>query len=113
VRHVVQMGGPEMAYRDRCVTLPQFIVKYGVKSARNAAVLAAGILVLGFSGANAQYRGTPEAQQACTPDVMRLCNAEIPDVERITACLKRNRMNLSPACKPVFGVGVHGHRLRN
>ena len=102
-----------MAHWDRCVTLPQFIGKYGVKSARDAVVLAAGILMLGLSGANAQYRGTPEAQQACTPDVMRLCNAEIPDVERITACLRKNRMNLSPACKPVFGVGVHGHRVRS
>jgi hypothetical protein len=101
-----------MAHWDRCVTLSQFIGKYGVKSARDAVVLAAGILMLGLSGANAQYRGTPEAQQACTPDVMRLCNAEIPDVERITACLRKNRMNLSPACKPVFGVGVRGHRLR-
>jgi hypothetical protein len=102
-----------MAHWDRCVTLPQFIGKSGVKSAGNAAVLAAGILLLGLSGANAQYRGTQEAQQACTPDVMRLCNADIPDVERITACLKRNRMSLSPACKPVFGVGVHGHHSRN
>jgi hypothetical protein len=104
-----------MGHWDRCVTLPQFIEKFGVKSARNAVVLAAVIMVslLGFSSANAQYRGTPEAQQACTPDAMRLCNAEIPDVERITACLQRNRMNLSPACKPVFGVGVRGHRLRN
>jgi hypothetical protein len=102
-----------MGHWDRCVTQVQFIGKYGVKSARNAAVLAGGILVLGLSGADAQYRGTPEAQQACTPDVMRLCNAEIPDVERITACLQRNRMNLSPACKPVFGVSVRGHRVRN
>jgi hypothetical protein len=104
-----------MAQAGRCGT-PQFVEKCGVMLARGAAVLAAGILVSvlagAFSGANAQYRGTQEMQQACTPDVMRLCNAEIPDVERITACMKRNRFNLSPACKPIFGVGVHGHSRR-
>jgi hypothetical protein len=104
-------GGPEMAQAGGCVSLPQFVEKSGVTLARGAAVLAAGILVsvLGGPSANAQYRGTPEMQQACTPDVMRLCNAEIPDVGRITACMKRNRMNLSPACGAVFGVGVSRH----
>jgi hypothetical protein len=81
-----------------------------VAFSRGAAVLAAGILVSvlagAFSSANAQYQGTPEMQQACTPDVMRLCQAEIPDVGRITSCMKRNRLNLSPACGAVFGVGV-------
>jgi hypothetical protein len=27
-----------------------------------------------------EYRGTLEQQMACTPDVFRLCGAEIPDV---------------------------------
>ena len=100
-----------MAQAGGRVSLPHFVEKSDV--ARGVAVLAAGILVLvltgPFSSANAQYRGTPEMQQACTPDVMRLCNAEIPDVGRITACMKRNRMNLSPACGAVFGVGVSRH----
>ncbi len=100
-------------------SLPHFVEKSGAAFARGAAVLAAGILVsaLGgaFSSANAQYRGTPEMQQACTPDVMRLCQAEIPDVGRITNCMKRNRLNLSPACGAVFGVGVssRGHHPRH
>jgi hypothetical protein len=106
-----------MAQAGGCVSLPQFIEKSGVTLARGAAVLAAGILVSvlagPFSSANAQYRGTPEMQQACTPDVMRLCNAEIPDVARITACMKRNRMSLSPACGTVFGVGVRRHHPRH
>jgi cysteine rich repeat protein len=105
-----------MAQADRCVTLPQFVVKSDFKLARGAAIFVAGVLLSAsagmFSSANAQYRGTPEMQQACTPDVMRLCSADIPDVGRITTCLKRNRLALSPACKPVFGVGVHGRHSR-
>jgi hypothetical protein len=103
-----------MAQAGGRVSLPHFIAKSDVTLARGAAVLAAGILALvmtgPFSSASAQYRGTPEMQQACTPDVMRLCQAEIPDVERITVCMKRNRLNLSPACGAVFGVGVSSSR---
>src|SRR5271154_6469134 len=104
-----------MAQAGGGVSLPHFVEKSGGKLARGAAVFAAAILVsvLTFSSANAQYRGTPEMQQACTPDVMRLCNAEIPDVERITACMKRNRMSLTPACGTVFGVGVRRHHPRH
>jgi hypothetical protein len=77
-----------------------------------AATLSALLLSGAGSSANAQYRGTPEMQQACTPDVMRLCNDDVPDVDKIVACMKRNRANLSPACGAVFGVRRHEVRRR-
>jgi hypothetical protein len=45
---------------------------------------------------------TPAQRRACTPDVYRLCAGEIPSVPKITACLRRNRANLSEACRAVF-----------
>src|SRR5262249_386859 len=48
------------------------------------------------------YRGTWEQQMACTPDVWRLCGSAIPDVERITACLRYNTPNLSDGSPPLF-----------
>jgi hypothetical protein len=51
------------------------------------------------------YRGTWEQQQACTPDVWRLCGAQIPDVDRIVACLRRNTSHLSDRCRAVFAQG--------
>ena len=30
---------------------------------------------------------TPEQQQACSDDAFRLCGPEIPDVDRVTACM--------------------------
>jgi hypothetical protein len=42
---------------------------------------------------------TPEGQQACSDDAFRLCNAEIPDVDRVTACMVRKRSQLSPGCQ--------------
>ena len=45
---------------------------------------------------------TPEQEQMCTGDAMRLCGSEIPDVERVTACMIRQRASLSDGCKAVF-----------
>ena len=45
---------------------------------------------------------TPEQEQMCTGDAMRLCSSEIPDVERVTACMIRQRASLSDGCKAVF-----------
>jgi hypothetical protein len=49
-----------------------------------------------------EYRGTLEQQMACTPDVFRLCGAQMPDVNRIVACLRQNTPQLSGACRAVF-----------
>ena len=49
-----------------------------------------------------EYRGTMEQQMACTPDVFRLCGAQIPDVNRIVACLQQNTSQLSGPCRAVF-----------
>jgi len=49
-----------------------------------------------------EYRGTVEQQMACTPDVFRLCGSEIPDVNRIVACLRQNTPQLGPSCRAVF-----------
>jgi hypothetical protein len=45
---------------------------------------------------------TPEQQQACTPDAFRLCGDAIPDVDRVTVCMIRNRAQLSPGCRAYF-----------
>ncbi|WP_442895100.1 hypothetical protein [Bradyrhizobium sp. AZCC 2230] len=49
-----------------------------------------------------QNRGTWEQQRACTPDVWRLCGSQIPDVNRIVACLRQNSSQLSEQCRAVF-----------
>ena len=41
-------------------------------------------------------------RQACEPDVYRLCNDYVPDVDRIVACLNANRRSLGPACRAVM-----------
>jgi hypothetical protein len=44
-----------------------------------------------------------DQRRLCTPDVFRLCSSEIPDRERITACMRKNRASLSEGCRSVFG----------
>jgi hypothetical protein len=67
--------------------------------------LATGVVILslvwvvGFAPTPAAAQGTPEQQQACTPDVMRLCNAFVPDIPKITVCMHRNWAAVSPACR--------------
>jgi len=48
---------------------------------------------------------TPEQQQACTGDAFRLCGPDIPDVDRVTACMIRNKSQLSPGCRAFFRSG--------
>ena len=60
-----------------------------------------GFAVPGTASAQ-ESRGTMEQQMACTPDVWRLCFDQIPDVGRITACLRQNTPQLSGACRAVF-----------
>ena len=44
-----------------------------------------------------------DQRRLCTGDVFRLCSSEIPDVDRITACMHRQRASLSEGCRKVFG----------
>jgi len=45
---------------------------------------------------------TPEQQAACSDDAFRLCGLDIPDIERVTACMIRNQAQLSPGCRVHF-----------
>jgi hypothetical protein len=72
---------------------------------RSASIMAglAAIALLAFAAAPAAaQQWTPQQRAACEPDAHRLCGQYIPDVERITACMNRNRRYLSPACRRLF-----------
>jgi hypothetical protein len=65
-------------------------------------ILVGSGLVVQNPAFSEEYRGTWEQQMACTPDVWRLCSDQIPDVNRITACLRQNTPQLSHDCRAVF-----------
>ena len=45
---------------------------------------------------------TQDQQAACTDDAFRLCGSDIPDVDRVTACMVRKQEQLSPGCRVYF-----------
>ncbi len=73
-----------------------------------------GVVAWRLDGANAQ--GSPDAQQACTPDAMRLCSDVIPDVAKVTACMHAKYSQLSQPCRVAMRGGAkethHRHTRR-
>jgi hypothetical protein len=63
-------------------------------------MLATALSVSMWPAASRAY--TPEQQQACSDDAFRLCSADIPDVDRVTVCMARNKSQLSPGCRVYF-----------
>jgi hypothetical protein len=75
-----------------------------VHLAGTVALLA--LLFCCLDGASAQ--GSDAARQACTPDAMRLCSDVIPDVARVTACMKAKYRQLSEPCRVAMRGGPSG-----
>lgn len=63
-------------------------------------MLAAAFAVSMWPATGQAY--TPEQEQACTSDAFRLCSSEIPNVDRVTACMVAKKSQLSPACRAQF-----------
>ena len=45
------------------------------------------------------FAWSAEARSACMGDVFRVCGAEVPNVDRVTACMVKSRKIVSPGCK--------------
>ena len=59
------------------------------------------MLVMAFPSASYAFVVTAEQRAACAPDVYRLCSSDIPNVGKIIVCMRREKSNLSPACRAV------------
>lgn len=68
-----------------------------------AAIVGAAFAAMIQPGTGFAY--TPEEQQACSPDAMRLCGEFVPNVDAITACMVRKKAQLSPPCAVFFRHG--------
>ena len=81
-----------------------------VTTSMAAAAFGVALAVLVQPGTGLAY--TPEEQQACTPDAMRLCGEFVPDVDAITACMVRKKAQLSPQCAMFFRRGPEPGQVR-
>jgi hypothetical protein len=67
-------------------------------------LLVATAMTFAFVSAASAY--TQEQEAMCTNDAFRVCSPEIPDVERVTACMIRNKSQLSAGCRAVMDVST-------
>ena len=65
-------------------------------------IVGAALIVFMLGGGAALAQGTMTQEDACRPDVFRLCGNSIPDVGEIVACLCHNEARLSEACHQVM-----------
>ena len=69
----------------------------------NCPAIAALLLALLSTPALAQV---PPQQHVCQEDAFRLCQAAIPDHQRIFVCLLENQQRLSAACRALIASAV-------
>ncbi|MEW6339883.1 MAG: hypothetical protein RXR20_20430 [Paraburkholderia sp.] len=73
---------------------------------RYQAFFAIGFLALmAVSETSADTRD--EQEKACRSDAMHFCSEDIPNKDKITACMKQHISELSPACRAMFKQGGH------
>jgi len=65
------------------------------------------LLSVTASPASSFSQGTLEQRLACTPDVLRLCSALIPNADEITICLREKNTELGDACRTAFEAGMN------
>ncbi|MDP4022712.1 hypothetical protein Q8W71_08765 [Methylobacterium sp. NEAU 140] len=66
------------------------------------------IAALALTAVPARADVTAAQRAACTGDVWRLCTSEIPNVEGIKACLRREKPRLSAGCRTVMESADRG-----
>jgi hypothetical protein len=73
------------------------------------AAAAAVALLTGLTSTLPGHAATQEEQDhACRGDAFHFCASEIPNKEKIEACMKQHYSELSPPCKAMFGKKPKG-----
>lgn len=49
-----------------------------------------------------------QAEHVCYADVQKLCNADIPDEDKIKSCMASHHAELSPPCAAIYDKGLGG-----
>jgi len=69
------------------------------------AVLGIAVVATLLASSSAFAEPTADQRAACMGDAFRYCSAVIPNVARITSCIRANFSKLTPACKTAFLKG--------
>ena len=82
------------------------------RTIRQAGLVLAFAVSFSALSSSSSFAFSAEAQQMCTGDAFRLCSSEIPDVSRITACMIKQRANLSSGCRIVLDRDLAAQRSK-
>jgi hypothetical protein len=63
--------------------------------------IAVTFAISAYAISTASYAYTAEEQRLCMSDAFKFCSSEIPNGDKVTACLQKNQAQLSPGCKSV------------
>lgn len=72
-----------------------------MRSITIASRFAAALMLL-FTATMSHAASRDEQTKACKGDAIHFCSSEIPNKEKITACMKTHYQELSPGCKTMF-----------
>ena len=75
-----------------------------LKTSLLAAVIASSVLALPASASTNAPTLQDQEQAACYDDVQRLCQSVMPDIDKVTACMKTKRNKVSPGCAVYFNA---------
>lgn len=73
-----------------------------ITSIRRIATTLIAAAALSATASSASYAYSQEAAQMCTNDAFRLCSSEIPNIPKITACMRAHRTDLSSGCRAIM-----------
>jgi hypothetical protein len=63
-------------------------------------VIAFAVSVVSLS--TSSYAYTSQEAQMCTGDAFKFCSSEIPNIDKITVCMKAHKAQLSPGCRALM-----------
>ncbi len=78
------------------------------KILRQAGLVLAFAVSVSTISSTSSFAFSAEAQEMCTGDAFRLCGSEIPNISKITACMIKQRANLSSGCRAVMDKNMSG-----
>jgi hypothetical protein len=79
---------------------------------RQAGLVTAFAISFSALSSSGSFAFSAEAQQMCTGDAFRLCSSEIPNISAITACMMKQRANLSAGCRTVMDRDLAARQSR-
>ena len=90
-------NGPRDAASNREPIMTNFFT-----TVRNVSAVLPVAASLSAVTSTSSFAYSEEARAQCTGDAFRLCSSEIPNIPKITACMIKNRSNLSAGCRAVM-----------